>query len=815
MPLGRYTPSTLYRNWESGRCPVLLPTPGDETKTIAPNDRMETRTYGIRHHGPGSARRLVAALAAYEPDLILIEMPADVGAGLLEVVASGMRPPVALVLYDAKDIERASFYPFASFSPEYQAIAWAAGRGVEVRPIDLPAQHYLAQTAAHVPPTLFADPTPPPEEASPIPGKSAKALRRQLRQDPLSLLAELGGYADGESWWDATLERGDTDAEATFAALREIITELRTAFPAASDAENERREAWMRNEIRQALKSGAERVAIVVGAFHLSAVTEVHRFPAATDKARVKGLPKVKIARAWVPWSYPRLAKAGGYAAGVISPAWYGLLYEYPTAATARWMATAAGLLREAGYDASPALASEGVALAEVLANLRGHERPGGNELEEALLGTLAAGTPERLALIHEKLTVGTTVGFVPPGVTTVPLAEDLHRELKSTRLAKLWETAGQQYLKATKTAPRGGIDLRTDNDLRKSHLLHRLNLLDIHWGTLQPAGPDALSSFREVWLLEWQPEFSLYLIERASYGNTLPLAAGRYAVEKALGLPTVLPLAQLTLDCLRANLPEVVPDLLAALRARAAETNDVASLLAALPALVQTSRYGDTRKTDTSGLVQIIDELLPRLAAGLPAAATNIDDEQASEMLRQLAAANYALAQLENETYDEIWIGGLQRLATTSGANPLLTGHGVRLLYEHGQLDYAAAAQRFSRALSAANGAHDVAQWLTGFLYGSGQLLFHYPPLWGLVDEWVRGLAWEDFELVLPLLRRTFADFSSFDRRRLLGLAVAEQGKTQVEEEREPGPPSAPPTAEHPAEDLVEALLGWLGGGQ
>ena len=33
--------------------------------------------FGIRHHGPGSARSLVAALAEYEPDTILIEGPAD------------------------------------------------------------------------------------------------------------------------------------------------------------------------------------------------------------------------------------------------------------------------------------------------------------------------------------------------------------------------------------------------------------------------------------------------------------------------------------------------------------------------------------------------------------------------------------------------------------------------------------------------------------------------------------------------------------------------------------------------------------------
>ena len=780
------------------------------------------RIYGIRHHGPTSATRLRAALDAYQPTQILLEMPAD-APHLTDVITKDLRPPVAMVLYDAKNIERASFYPFATFSPEYQALDWAVEHGVTVTPIDLPARFYLAERGGEVPPTLFQTKEPPPEAPSLLPGKTQIQLDRQLRQDPLSLMAELAGYQDSESWWDATLERADAGPEATFTALLDMVGELRATFPQASNEENERREAYMRTEIRKAVKSGSERIAVVVGAFHGPALNNIGRYKVSTDKARLKGLPKVKVAGAWVPWSYPRLARSGGYGAGVLSPNWYRLRFDFPEAATARWMATAAKLLRAEGYQASPAMATEAVGLANTLATLREHAVPGIEELEQALLGTLAAGRPERLAIIHEKLTIGTTVGFVPPGVTSVPLVENLNKELKSTRMAKLWETAGEQYLKATKANPRGGIDLRAPNDLRKSHLLHRLNLLGLNWGRLQPLGPDTLSSFKEIWLLEWQPEFSLYLIERASYGNTVAAAAGKYAGERAVELKTVRPLAQLTLDCLRAGLPDVVPELMDLLRARAAETTDVSALLAALPTLVQTSRYGDSRKTDTTALLQVIDELLPRLVAGLPAAATNIDDEQAQELMQCVAGSNYAIAQLDNDELGDIWTGGLRRTVAIGGTHPLIEGHCVRLLYDHDLLDDAATAVRFSRALSAGNNAHYVAQWLSGFLHGSGQLLFHYPPLWSLVDGWVSSLSWEEFELILPLLRRTFADFSVYDRQRLLKLARSdargagagaevgkkEQGSVQP---TSIAPAAAPSDGEGPHEDLVEALLGWMG---
>ena len=213
------------------------------------------KTYGIRHHGPTSATRLLAALEAYRPDHLLLEMPAD-AAHLTDVVTKDLRPPVALVLYDAKNIERASFYPFATFSPEYQAIKWAVENNVPVTPIDLPARFYLAARDEAVPPTLFQTEEPPPEAPSPLPGKTQRQLNRQLRQDPLSLMAELDGYPDSESWWDATLEREDAGPGATFTALHEMVAELRDTFPEASNDENERREAFMRTEIRKYRRPG-------------------------------------------------------------------------------------------------------------------------------------------------------------------------------------------------------------------------------------------------------------------------------------------------------------------------------------------------------------------------------------------------------------------------------------------------------------------------------------------------------------------------------------------------------------------------------
>lgn len=779
---------------------------------------MEVRVFGIRHHGPGSSRRLRSVLNQWQPDCVLVEAPADGQVAIKELVKSGMEPPVALVLYAEKNIDRAAYLPFTSFSPEYHAIRWAIQHQVDFELIDLPATNFLVIPEENEDQlSLFAPETPPSIE---------ELTARRLRQDPLSLLAEMAGYTDSERWWDATIERsGGANDEAVFAAILSAITGLREAYPTAADEETLRREAFMRKQLRAAIKAGHQRIAVVVGAWHGPALANHQTYKVSADQALLKKLPKVKVKAAWVPWSYPRLARSSGYGAGLVSPAWYEYLYHDPASATERWMVSAAQLLRAEGFAASPALAGDAVILAKSLANMRNHLFAGTQELDDALLSTLAAGMSERLDLIRNQLTIGKKVGKVPLGAFTVPLLADLQKELKSTRLNKFWETAGEQYLKATKSNPRGGIDLRQPNDLRKSHLLHRLQLLEIPWGKMQPLGPNSISSFKEIWLLEWQPEYSLFITERSSYGNTLPLAAGKYALELVNTSEKVEVVADFTLKSLKAALPEIVPALVQRLRDLATKSQDVPALLAALPTLVNTTRYGDSRKTDTTALLLLIEELIPRIAAGLPNATAGIDQDQAEKMVALIAKADFAIGQLAGSELIQIWHNALKGILQQKNSAPATDGLALRLLYDQKIISEPDTAQHLRYALSTASTPLTVAGWLNGFLYGSSQLLLHYPPLWKLVSAWVGELHWNDFEVALPLLRRSLADFKPNEKRELFKLIerpeqikdstltdeVAMPEKTEVE--CNPTHPDSIPleTPEAANIELLDGLRGWM----
>ena len=94
---------------------------------------MSVHLFGVRHHGPGCARSLAEALAALAPDCILVEGPPEADALARFAGHADLVPPVALLLYAPADPQRAVFYPFAEFSPEWQALRYASEHGIDLR----------------------------------------------------------------------------------------------------------------------------------------------------------------------------------------------------------------------------------------------------------------------------------------------------------------------------------------------------------------------------------------------------------------------------------------------------------------------------------------------------------------------------------------------------------------------------------------------------------------------------------------------------------------------------------------------------------
>ena len=613
-----------------------------------------------------------------------------------------------------------------------------------------------------------ADGAPPGGDA-PVAG--APAAEPYLRQDPLGEMARAAGFADGERWWDELVESRASRGDDVFHAVAEAMTALREAVPdlgpdvgpdtgpeAAREARREaRREAWMRTVIRAAAKEGHARIAVVCGAWHVPGLL-LHdaRGQAKLDAAVLKGLARVKTEATWAPWSYERLAASSGYRAGVISPEWYDLVWHARDAGVAaQWMTRTARLLREEDLDASPASVIEAVRLADMLAGMRGRGRPGLEDLQEACLGTLLSGNPAPMALIHRKLVIGERLGTVPEGAPQTPVQADLAAQARRLRLPL---QAGPRPLE---------LDLRTETDLARSRLLHRLLLLDVPWGTRQRSR-GGRGTFREEWVLAWQPELAVALVAASRMGATVEDAAAAQVAERAAGGGSVAALSALVGTVLDAHLPAAAGSVLRALADGAALATDVFDLMDALPPLAELARYGSVRQGAAGGgtVLEIVAGIVPRVAAGLVPACLSLDDEAAGKAQARLGAVQQAVALLEQPALQAEWTAALARLADQDAVHGRVAGRATRVLLDLHHFSGEEAGLRLGLALSHAAAPAAAAAWIEGFLAGSGAVLLHDAALLRVLDEWLTGLPEERFVEVLPLVRRTLATFAAPERR-------------------------------------------------
>lgn len=704
----------------------------------------EVRVFGIRHHGPGSAASLVSALERFRPECVLLECPADAQEALVHAGDPHIKPPVALLIFNPKDYKQATFLPFASFSPEWEAMRYCRENGAHLRAFDLPMalRFPLPDTVERV--------------APPIPHTDGERMEADLAVDPLSHIGRIAGYADGELWWEAEFEHRTGGAE-VFEAVRELMSSLRTELARPESEETLLREAFMRETLRTTIAAGYPRIAVVCGAWHAPVMdADLHK---KEDRSRLKGLKKLNTQATWAPWTYERLSFASGYGAGVLSPAWYELLHTRErNTIVAQWMVRAARLLREQDLDASSAHAIEAVHLANTLATLRGQAIPGIDELQEAAVAIFGGGHSERLEVIRRKLVFGDAMGEVPDTLATTPLQQDLAAEQKRV---KLKPEAGDKLL---------ALDLRTELHLERSHLLHRLRMLDVQWGIPERVSGKS-GSFHEHWRLEWRPEFALSIVEAGLWGNSVMEAAARRTEQRALATDSIEELSDLIEAALKADLGPGIPALVARLESLSAYTRDVTHLMGALPPLVGVLRYGNVRRTDTAQVAQVVHMLVPRICISLPSACAGLDHDAASDLLERLRAVHQAIRLLQVDEHTVMWHRALHEIGHGASANGLLAGSAVRMLFDAQELDADHAGIALGLALSPASDTDTATAWIEGFLGESGLLLIHNPQLFRTIDTWVMSLSEDVFRETVPLLRRSFARFDTPERVQLLQL--------------------------------------------
>ncbi len=767
---------------------------------------MDERVHllGIRHHGPGSAASLVAALEALDPAEVLIELPRDVEPALDYAAKPGMVPPLALLVHDAKDVKRAAFYPFVEYSPEWQALQWAAARGRAVAPIDLPygASLKLEDEGAK---DADSDSDSDAEISSTDADEAGDHQPTELddgeapEPDPLDRIASLAGHSDGEAWWDALVERRQHGPE-VFVGVAEVMRAARESQPSRGTAHDERearREAHMRLQIREALKRTDGAIAVVVGAWHVPALEVA--VPLSQDRALLKGLRPRGVAVTWVPWTDARMSSRSGYRAGIESPGWYRHLWNErthsdPLHGPATWMAKVARALRAEGLPGAPSSSIDAARLATSLAALRNHPVAGLREMQDAALGALCHGESAALRVVTRRLVVGERLGSVDEAVPLMPLAADLQRRQKAVRLKP--ESLEREL----------AVDLRSESGLARSTLLHQLCLINVPWGKLHEARRTK-GTFRELWVLGWEPEMNLAVADALPFGNTVEEAASGAASKRAADSNRIGEVAEVVHQCLLADLGLAARAAIDRLQSLASTTSDLPALMEAAGPLAEVLRYGTARRIPEAELLALVEAIAVEVSAGLVYACRSLDDDAAEHAAGAVRGFDRALGLVGIDALQEAWRGALHQVVLDPDSTPLVAGAAARLLSNSNVFSSEETAAALSRALSAAVPVLAAAGWVEGFLGDEADVLMHDPELLTVLDAWLLELDEEEMVPLLPVLRRAFVSVGAIERRRLLRSIAA--GATAAGPARHVGASAEAPAAFAAAMPLLWTILG------
>ncbi len=671
-----------------------------------------------------------------------------------------------------------------------------------------------------------------------------RALAKSIREDPLATLARLAGEKDPERWEYRAIEQAATPG-AVFPSFLEATTELRLTLrdaaspPEASPTDGETvsnvsasvdddrdesdaesvdlkelkrlaavvaqtsggggdeleplREAAMRRAIREALKSGAKRVAVVCGAWHAPALdletTDPRRkslIPKKSeDDALLRKLPKTKTTATWIPWTHSRLERRTGYGAGIDAPAWLqeiwrasdesrrldALFQENPEPfeprdgretyrdAASSFLARGARFLRDDQMCAAAANVVDSVRFAETLAALRERSAPGLDELREAAITVLCRGEETLYATIQRRLETGFDLGVVPSGVATPPLAKDIEKEGKRLRLKREEQSRNVD------------LDLRENSGRAKSRFFRRLAFIDVPWATPREDERNARGTFRETWTLAWRPEHEVAIVDASRYGATLEEAASNMAVARLGKTTTIAEIVELVERALHADLNKrAMEKIYRKLRDDVALSNDVFDAICAIPGLARTLRYGAVRGRADERLATIFDALFERATLRLREICVGINDEVAEEIAEKLAALVYAIALLEDAARLERLLDVFATVALDSAVSKYVAGFLARVLYERKKWSSDEFAGKLSFFVSPASPVEEISSWLQGFLRGSAGSILWFAELWRVVDGWLASLDRDVFVAQLPLLRRAFERFTYAERRTLAG---------------------------------------------
>lgn len=763
--------------------------------------------FGVRHLSPMGAWQLRRFLDQIQPDVVLIEGPHDAASLLPDITRKGTVLPIGILAYSDSVPVRTFVYPLAQYSPEYQAILWAKEHKKRCEFIDLPSDVFLGLQDRELKRTLAELDRLTPEEGESQTETSEEEEPAENIIQPVASRASLyerlaivAGESHYESYWERNFEHNtshESYRRSSF-AFGQQLRELDQDEPRRV-AENLVREAFMRRQIQQTIESGvnSQKIVAIVGAYHGPVLTEEHSVM--TDEELVN-LERLESKLTLMPYSYFRLSSQSGYGAGNQAPAYFELLWEVLCAGElnqlpARYLSMVVRHLRESGTHRSTSEVIEAVRLARTLSALKEGIAPALCDLQDAAITVIGQGERAAIAESLARIDVGTAIGSLPAGVSQTSIQKDFQQQLEGLKLTKYHTGVRQELALDLRENRRAKSEEAAYLDLHRSSFFHRLNLLDIGFGTEIDARQQS-ATWAERWEVQWTPESEISLVESVLLGETIELAAAfkfKTLLEECKSVRGASRAVRIACQC---GMMTAMDQARARLQELAAETSDFDAVAEAASELSAVVKFGDVRRFDSSPLLPLIEVLFVQGSLSLFSIAS-CDNDAARKYLVGMDQLNRVSLEFHELVDVELWLAELQRLSDSDDRNPLLSGYACAILLELDAMDNAKLAREVSRRLSPGIPADLGAGWFEGLSRRNRYALLARQTLWEQLADYVKSLDDDQFSRALVFLRRAFGEFSPQEKRAIaenlgeywgvneqLASEVLNQPLTEAEEE-------------------------------
>ncbi len=696
------------------------------------------KTFGIRHFSPAGAYFVRKFLNENRPDVVLIEGPADFDFLIDDIVSKNLLPPFAIMAYTKEVPIETVLYPFAVYSPEYQAILWARENNKECHFFDLESNIMLGLESKNEDEIISDAPDKIHDKEKTSDFDMESFWERVLEQSE-----DMNAYKSGSALFGESLRNEDE------VSLRDII-----------------RESFMKRKIKEIIDSGidSEKIVAITGAFHTSAIQSLDG--AMTDK-EYDSLKKKDSNITLMPYSYYRLSKRTGYGAGNTAPAYYELLWQGfikndKTYHERKYLSLLAKYMRDHGGIVSSAQVIEATMLSRSIANLRGGSIPTLVDLKDAGITCMGGGSFGEMAMGFAQSDIGTKIGVVPQESMKTSIQSDFLSRLKALKLEKYKELVATPLQLDLRENLRVKSKESAFLDLNRSFFLYRLVTLGIDFAKIERNRQDN-ATWAENWILQWTPEAEIQIVESVLKGDTIDEAVAFVLGERLDNAISISEIADIIEAAFNCGIPKIVEGAGRKLDEMASGAVSIHEIAVTTSKLSDMILFGDIRKLDRKPLEPIVKRLCIR--AALILAGESACDDMAAVILVEDIQSIHNVFVLHDFLDKDLWFDKLMEVSNRDDLNTKISGLATAILLDTGKTDENTLRIEVARRLSAGMPAELGANWFAGLSIRNHYALIGRLTLWESLSEYMDSLDEEEFRRSLVFLRRAFVDYSSKEK--------------------------------------------------